>query len=205
MTSYAQTPRTRLIRLPKRGHYDQDTVHAILDEALICHIGTQMKDRPMVQPTLHWRDGNRLYIHGSSKNGLFQALLDGAEACITVTLVDALVLARSAFHHSVNYRSVMIFAAARKVTDEAERMAAFKGFIEKVEPGRWDKVRAPNKQEDKATAVLCFDLTEVSAKVRTGCPIDDLEDYSIDVWAGLVPLKTVQGEPIKDTNTTPPA
>lgn len=201
--AYPVTARTRVRRLPKRGVYDRDVVHAILDEALVCHIGTTVGGSPVVQPTLPWRIGEELFVHGSSKNGLFAALKDGTEACVTVTLLDGLVLARSAFHHSVNYRSVMVFGQARLVDDPAEKMAALKGMLDKFTPGRWDQMREPNATEMKATDVLAFPLVEVSAKLRSGPPVDDAEDYGLDIWAGVVPLSIVQGEPIPDPTKAP--
>lgn len=198
MSEYPITPRTRLRRLPKRGVFDRGAVCAIIDSAYVCHVGARLADRQMVQPTIHWRDGETLYIHGSSKNGLFSALEKGGEACITITHFDGLVLARSAFHHSVNYRCAMIFGTARKVTGETEKMAALMALIERIAPGRWTEVRPPNAQELKATTVLAFPITEVSAKVRTGPPVDDAEDYALPVWAGVVPFELRAGEPIAD-------
>ncbi len=198
MSDYAITSRTRLRRLPHKGVFDRDAVHAIIDAAYVCHVGARLADRPMVQPTMHWRDADTLYIHGSSKNGLFAALEQGEEACVTITHFDGLVLARSAFHHSVNYRCAMIFGQARKVTDDAEKMAALESLIEHVAPGRWHDVRRPNAQELKATTVLAFEITETSAKVRTGPPVDDAEDYALPVWAGVVPFELRAGEPIRD-------
>lgn len=198
MSSYPVTETTRVRRNPKRAVYDRDTVHAILDEALVCHVGAVVHGRPWVQPTLHWRMDDTLYVHGSSKNGLFAALIDGAEACVTVSLIDGLVLARSAFHHSVNYRSVAAFGRFHLVDDRAEAEAALAVMMDKLEPGRWAEVRLPNDQEMKATAVLALPLTEVSAKVRTGLPIDDAEDMDWPVWAGVVPLTLTRGEPVED-------
>ena len=198
MSEYSITPRTRLRRLHKRGAFDHATVHAIIDEGYVCHVGARMADRQMVQPTIHWRDAHTLYIHGSSKNGLFAALERGEEACVTITHFDGLVLARSAFHHSVNYRCAMIFGQARKVTDDAEKMAALEGLIERIAPGRWNEIRQPDAKELKATTVLAFTIDEVSAKVRNGPPVDDAEDYALPVWAGVVPFELRSGEPITD-------
>lgn len=198
------TPTTRVRRGAKRATYDRATVHAILDEALVCHVGAVVNGRPWVQPNLHWRIGDELFLHGSSKNGLINALLEGAEACVTVSLIDGLVLARSAFHHSVNYRSVAVFGRARHVTDAAEKMAALETMMEKFAPGRWPDIRPPSPQEFKATAVIALPLREVSAKVRAGGPVDDAEDYALPVWAGVVPLRTVRDTPIKDEATAPP-
>jgi len=201
-TAYDVTETTRVKRLAKRGAYDHETVHAILDEAALCHVSLVVDGRPRVLPTLHWRSGSRLYIHGNSKNGLFKAMRAGAEAAVAVTLMDGWVLARSAFHHSVNYRSVMAVGHFEEVTDPAELMAAYQAMMDKIHPGRWDEVRWPNEVELKQTAVMVMELVEVSAKVRTGPPVDDAGDYDLPVWAGVVPLKIESGEPIMDT--TPP-
>jgi len=200
--SYTVTETTRVKRLAKRAAYDVETVHAILDEAMICHLAANVGGRPRVLPTLHWRIGNRLYVHGARKNGIFQALRDGADASVAVTLIDALVLARSAFHHSVNYRSVVAFGQFTEITDEAEHLAALEAMMEKFHPGRWAEVRWPNQIEMKQTATMAMDLVEVSAKIRVGPPVDDAEDYALPVWAGTVPLKLVRGEPVDDP--TPP-
>ncbi len=197
-TAYDVTGTTRVKRLAKRGAYDHETVHAILDEAALCHVSLVVDGRPRVLPTLHWRSGNRLYIHGNSKNGLFKAMRDGAEAAVAVTLMDGWVLARSAFHHSVNYRSVMAVGHFEEVTDPEELMAAYQAMMDKIHPGRWDEVRWPNEIELKQTAVMAMELVEVSAKLRTGPPVDDAADYDLPVWAGVVPLKVESGEPIKD-------
>lgn len=203
MSEYAITPRTRLRRLSNRGVFDREAVRAIIDDAYVCHVGARLADRPMVQPTIHWRDGETLYIHGSSKNGLFAALEGGEEACVTITHFDGLVLARSAFHHSVNYRCAMIFGQARTVTDPAEKMAALESLIERVAPGRWRDVRGPNAQELKATTVLAFEISEASAKVRAGPPVDDAEDHALPVWAGVIPFELRAGSPIPDAGPAP--
>ncbi|WP_417782597.1 pyridoxamine 5'-phosphate oxidase family protein [Terasakiella pusilla] len=198
MTTYPVTPRTRVKRGHQRATYDRALVHAVLDEAYLCHVGAKMADRPMVQPTFHWRDGDKLYIHGSSKNGLFQTLIDGEEACITVTILDGLVMARSAFHHSANYRCVMIFSKATVIEQEAEKLRILDLMMKKITPERMEGVRAPNPQELKATTVLEFDISEVSAKVRSGPPVDDEEDYSLPVWAGVIPLTQTREKPVDD-------
>ncbi len=198
MSTYPITDRTKMKRGNKRATYDVDLVHSIIDEALICHVGAKLADRPMVQPTVHWREDDRLFIHGHSKNGLFQGLLKGEEACITITLLDGLVLARSSFHHSANYRSVMIFSKATLVEGDAEKTRILNLMMKKITPERFDDIRGPNEQELKATSVLAFDLKEVSAKVRTGPPVDDEEDYALPVWAGVIPLSLQKGEPIDD-------
>jgi len=202
-TTYATTETTRMKRLAKRAAYDHETVHAILDEATLCHVSLVVDGRPRVLPTLQWRTGNRLYIHGARKNGLFQAMRDGAEAAVAVTLMDGWVLARSAFHHSVNYRSVMAVGRFEEVTDPEELMAAYQAMMDKIHPGRWDEVRWPTESELKQTAVMAMELVEVSAKVRTGPPVDDAEDYDLPVWAGVIPVKEERGEPVPDTTPAP--
>jgi uncharacterized protein len=193
-----KTPRTKLSRLPKRGHHDRETIDAILDEALVAHLGFVLDGRPAVIPTLHARVGDEVYVHGSAASRALRALSGGIEACLTVTLVDGLVLARSAFHHSVNYRSVVLYGTARPVADPAEREEALYAFTERLAPGRWDAVRKPNRKELKATAVLALPIGEGSAKVRVGPPIDDEEDYALDTWAGVVPLRLSAGAPEPD-------
>lgn len=198
MTTYPVTPRTRVKRGNKRATYDRALVHSVLDDSYLCHVGAKMADRPMVQPTFHWREGDKLYIHGSSKNGLFQTLIKGEEACITVTILDGLVMARSAFHHSANYRCVMIFSKARVVEDDAEKLRILDLMMQKITPDRMDGVRGPNPQELKATTVLEFEISEVSAKVRSGPPVDDEEDYPLPVWAGVIPITEMRGKPVDD-------
>ncbi len=195
---FPQTERTQLKRLPKRGVYDRQLVYAILDEGFICHVGFIAGDKPVVIPTGYARDNERLFIHGSQASRMLRTLKTGVDVCVTVTIVDGLVLARSAFHHSMNYRSVVIFGKAKPIDEPEAKLAALRALSEHMIPGRWDEVRQPNDQEMKATTVLSLDLEEVSAKVRTGPPLDDEEDYSLDVWAGVLPLKLVAGEPIKD-------
>ncbi|MDJ0949796.1 MAG: pyridoxamine 5'-phosphate oxidase family protein [Alphaproteobacteria bacterium] len=203
MGDYVVTDRTRVRRVHQRGRYDRETVHAILDEGLICHLGFAVEGRPFVIPTAHWRDGERVYVHGSSASRTLRSLKAGVDVCLTVTLVDGLVMARSGFHHSMNYRCVMVFGRATLVDDPDEKMAALKTFLDKIAPGRWDEVRPPNDQEFKATTVLALPLEEVSAKVRTGPPVDDEEDYALPVWAGVVPLSLTQGSPEPDPRLAP--
>ncbi|UCH75281.1 MAG: pyridoxamine 5'-phosphate oxidase family protein [Rhodospirillales bacterium] len=198
MDAYGKTSRTTLKRAHERGCYDRATVHAILDAALICHVAFLHDGAPALIPTAHWRDGDVLYIHGSSASRAIRALETGAPACIAVSLTDGLVLARSGFHHSIDYRSVVIYGAARKITDEAEKLAQLKIFMEKIAPGRWQELRAPNEKEMKATAVLAFDLDEVSAKVRDKGVADDPEDMDARVWAGVVPVRRSFGSPEQD-------
>jgi nitroimidazol reductase NimA-like FMN-containing flavoprotein (pyridoxamine 5'-phosphate oxidase superfamily) len=196
--SFPQTERTTLKRLPKRGVYDRDIVYGILDEGFICHVGFAVDGRPFVIPTGYARVDDQLYIHGSQVSRMLRTLAEGVDVCVTVTLADGLVLARSAFHHSMNYRSVVIFGRAAMVEQREAKLAALLAFSEHVIPGRWDEVRVPSEQELKATTVLSVPLTEVSAKVRSGPPLDDEEDYTLNVWAGVIPLKVVAGGPISD-------
>ncbi|MEN8198141.1 MAG: pyridoxamine 5'-phosphate oxidase family protein [Pseudomonadota bacterium] len=198
MADYAKTKRTTLKRAHERGSYDRDAVHAILDEALICHVAFIHDGAPAIIPTAHWREGDVLYIHGSSASRAIRALEGGSPACIEVTMTDGLVLARSGFHSSFNYRTVVVYAAGWKIADEAEKLAALKAFMEKIAPGRWDELRPPNTQEMKATTVLAFDLSEVSAKIRDGGVADEPEDMNDPVWAGVVPVQRTFGAPEPD-------
>ncbi|MBP2302860.1 pyridoxamine 5'-phosphate oxidase family protein [Azospirillum picis] len=200
-----QTPRTRAVRMGDRGSHDRALIQAIIDEAPICHIGFvddairgHGSPSPVVIPTVPWRVGDELMIHGASSSRMIRRLQDGGDACVTISLIDGWVLARSAFHHSVNYRSVMLFGRPRLVAEETEKRAALDALMEKIEPGRSGRVRAPNPQELKATAVLAFPIAEASAKRRSGPPSDDVEDLSHPVWAGVVPLRLVAGEPERD-------
>ena len=199
MDTSVQTERTRVKRLPNRGAYDRDTIYAILDEAFICHVGYVMDGQPYVIPTGFARIGDDLYIHGSSASRMLRNLAQGVDVCVTVTLVDGLVLARSAFHHSINYRSVVVLGKATLVEDAAEKDRALKAFTEHIIPGRWPQIRWPNELELKATSVLKLPIEEASAKIRTGDPKDDEEDYSMNIWAGVLPLATIPGEPVSDS------
>ena len=196
--TFPQTDRTKLKRLPKRGHFDRETVNAILDEGFICHVGFVVDSQPFVIPTGYARVDDKLYIHGSQASRMLRSLAGGVDACVTVTIVDGLVLARSAFHHSMNYRSVLVFGRATLVDEPKEKYAALLALSEHIVPGRWADVREPNEEELKQTTVLCLPLAEASAKIRTGPPLDDEEDYALPMWAGIVPLKLTAGEPIKD-------
>ncbi|MBX3277129.1 MAG: pyridoxamine 5'-phosphate oxidase family protein [Acidobacteria bacterium] len=195
---FIPTPRTTLKRRPQRAEYDRAAVYRILDEAFICHVGFIVDSRPVVIPTAYGRLGDLLYIHGSAASRMLRTLAEGVDVCVAVTLVDGFVLARSAFHHSINYRSVVVFGRAYVVEDEAEKNTALRVFTDHLTPGRWADVREPNEQELKATLVLALPLEEVSAKIRTGPPIDDDEDHALDVWAGLLPLSLTAGPPIDD-------
>jgi nitroimidazol reductase NimA-like FMN-containing flavoprotein (pyridoxamine 5'-phosphate oxidase superfamily) len=206
---FVPTERTRVKRLPERGKYDRETVYSILDAALVCHVGYNIDGRPYVTPTACWRESNHLYWHGSSASRMLRVQSGGIPVCVTVTLLDGLVLARSAFHHSINYRSVMAFGHAEMVQDPDAKLAALRGFVGRVVPGRWDTIREPTDQELKATTVLRLDLREVSAKVRVGPPKDDEEDYALPIWAGVIPITTVVHQPEPDPklsgkNLTPP-
>lgn len=191
---FPNTERTKLKRLPKRGAFDRQTVYGILDEGFVCHVGFVAEGQQFVIPTAYGRAGDVLYIHGSRASRMLKSLGAGTQVCLTVTLVDGLVLARSAFHHSMNYRSVVIFGTTRVVESDEEKNEALRAFTEHVMPGRWDDVRWPSAQELNQTLVLALPLEEASAKVRTGPPIDDEEDYELAVWAGVVPLGIVVGE-----------
>lgn len=196
------TKKTTLKRLPKRGNFDRDVINTILDEAFICHVGFVVDGQPYVIPTGFARIGDDLYIHGSSASRMLRNLAGGGDVCVTVTLVDGLVLARSAFHHSINYRSVVILGKAEVVSDKDEKNKALEAFTEHVIPGRWAEVRWPTELELKATTVLHLPINEASAKIRTGDPVDDDEDYTMNVWAGTLPLTLTPGEPIPDTKLT---
>jgi uncharacterized protein len=204
------TGRTKLKRLPKRGSHSRETIYKILDEAFICHVGFTVDEQPFVIPTGFARVGDNLLIHGSAASRMLRALAWEKEVCVTVTLIDGLVLARSAFHHSMNYRSVMIFGKARLVKDEAEKLDALRAFAEHVLPNRWGEIRQPTANELKATTVLLLPLQEASAKIRAGFPVDDEEDYALDIWAGIIPLRLTADKPIsderlKDGIETPPS
>jgi nitroimidazol reductase NimA-like FMN-containing flavoprotein (pyridoxamine 5'-phosphate oxidase superfamily) len=199
MQAYTPTEKTRVTRIPDRGKYDAETVHAILDEGLVCHVGFVVGEQPYVIPTLYARVGGEIYFHGSAASRMLRNLSEGLRVCITVTLIDGLVLARAAFHHSTNYRSVMALGIAQPVMDEEEKMAAMEAFTERVVPGRWADVRMPTAQEMRATTVMRLPLQEVSAKVRTGDPKDEAEDYDLPIWAGVIPLQIVAGAPIPDS------
>lgn len=203
MERFEPTEKTTLKRLPKRAEYDRRAVYEILDEAFICHVGFVIDGQPFVIPTGYARAGDRLYIHGSQASRMLRTLRGGVDVCVTVTLIDGLVLARSAFHHSINYRSVVVLGRARVVDEEAEKMEALRLLTEHIVPGRWDEVRSPNESEMKATMVLALPLVEASAKVRTGPPVDDEEDYALPVWAGVLPLKTTTEAPIDDPRLAP--
>jgi uncharacterized protein len=192
------TARTRVKRLRKRASYDRDAVNSILDTALVCHVGFAIDGQPYVIPTLHVRIGDQLYIHGSAASRMLGTAAEGIPIAVTVTHLDGLVLARSAFHHSVNYRSVVILGAATLVTDLAEKFTVMKGLIDHVAPGRWDHIRQPNEKELAATSVLSIPIVEASAKLRSGDPLDDEADYALPIWAGQIPIATTTLAPVAD-------
>ena len=199
MASLSQTDRVTVRRLPKRGVYDKETVYAVLDAGFICHVGFVVDGQPLVIPTGYARVDDTLYIHGSAASRMIRtATSEAIDICVTVTLLDGLVLARSAFHHSMNYRSVVVLGKARLVTDEREKSVALHAFTNHVVPQRWEEVRQPTSQELKATSVLALPIQEASAKIRTGGPIDEEEDYALSVWAGVVPVRTEFGTPVRD-------
>lgn len=196
--STLQTDRTTVRRLSKRGNYDRQTIDAILDEALICHVAFVVEGSPVVIPTIHTRIDDTLYFHGSAASRMLRSLRDGVECCVCVTILDGLVLARSAFHHSMNYRSAVIFGRATEVTAREEKTRVLEAIVEHVARGRSIDARKPNDTELKQTLVLALPITEASAKIRTGGPIDDEEDYALPIWAGVLPLQLTPGEPIAD-------
>jgi nitroimidazol reductase NimA-like FMN-containing flavoprotein (pyridoxamine 5'-phosphate oxidase superfamily) len=199
-----QTDRTRIHRLPERGNYDPAVINAILDEALICHVGFVVEGRPAVIPTIHARVGDHLYFHGSPAAGMLRTLRGGVDACVTVTLLDGLVLARSAFHHSMNYRSVVVFGKAEEVVDRDEKIRVLDKLVEHVCRGRSADARRPNEQELKQTLVLRIPIAEASAKIRTGPPKDDEEDYALPIWAGVLPLALTPSVPVPDNDVAVP-
>lgn len=203
MPQFTPTERTTLHRRPTRGSYDHATVAAILDEALYCHVGFTVDGQPYVIPTIHARVGEQLYLHGASASRMLRTLKEGIPMCVTVTILDGLVLARSAFHHSLNYRSVVVLGTAHEATDLAEKNNALRAIVEHVAPQRWDEVRQPHAQELKATSVLRLPLEEVSAKIRTGPPLDDEEDYQLPCWAGELPLRLTLQSAIPDPRLAP--
>lgn len=192
------TERSQIRRLPNRGSHQLKVIHEILDAAFLAHVGFCVNGQPFVIPTLFGRDGEKLYIHGSAASRMLRQLDTGVPACVTVTLVDGLVLARSAFHHSINYRSVVAFGTAKMIEDPARKAEALRIISEHLIKGRWEEVRRPTEQELKATSVLEFAVEEASAKVRTGPPLDDEEDYTLPVWAGVLPLQLTSEAAIPD-------
>jgi uncharacterized protein len=197
--SFTPTDRSKVRRLPKQGSYERDLIYTILDQGLVCHVGFAIQGQPYVIPTAYARIADHIYIHGSPISRMMRSLSSGIEVCITVTLLDGLVLARSAFHHSMNYRSAIIFGTATVVSELQQKMTALQAFSEHIVPGRWSDVRHPNSSELEATVVLALPLVEASAKVRAGAPTDEREDYSLPIWAGEIPLRLVANSPINDS------
>lgn len=196
--SFPVTDRTRVVREAHRAVYDRDAIYKILDEALVCHIGFAVDGQPFVIPTMFARVGDYLYFHGSAASRMLRGLSSGLPVCITVTLLDGLVLARSVFNHSMNYRSVVALGHATLIDEPAEKLCALQAFTERLMPGRWNEARQPNEKELKATSIFKLPLTQVSAKVRSGDVEDDADDYSFPVWAGVVPLRLVADPPVRD-------
>jgi nitroimidazol reductase NimA-like FMN-containing flavoprotein (pyridoxamine 5'-phosphate oxidase superfamily) len=197
------TERTRVVREAQRGVYDRQTIYKILDEGFVCHVGFSVDGQPYVIPTLFARVGEAIYFHGSAASRMLRNLSEGISVCVTVTLTDGFVLARSVFNHSMNYRSVVAFGKAVPVEAPREKLQALHAFTEKIIPGRWNDARPPNEKELKATSILRLTLTEVSAKVRTGPPMDDEPDYALPVWAGVIPLHLDASAPIRDERCDP--
>jgi uncharacterized protein len=196
--SFPATERTHLLREAHRAVYDREAIYKILDEAFVCHVGFASEGQPFVIPTMFARIGEAIYFHGSAASRMLRRLSGGLPACITVTLTDGLVLARSVFNHSMNYRSVVALGTATLIDDPAEKLQALRAFTEKLIPDRWNDARQPNEKELKATSILKLPLTEVSAKVRTGDVEDDADDYALPVWAGIIPMRLVADPPIRD-------
>ena len=198
MTDFIRTDRNRIKRLPKRGHYDRETIHRILDEALICHVAFVVKKQPYVIPINFARVEDRIILHGAKASRLLKHIESGHPICVEATIVDSLVLARSVFHHSMNYRSVVVFGKGRLIEDQQEKLAALQAVTEHLIPGRWQEARLPNRKELNVTSVVSIDIDEASAKVRVGAPVDEPEDYALPVWAGILPLQELPLAPIHD-------
>lgn len=196
--SNAPSDRTRVRRLPKRGAYDKESIHAILDEGVVCHVGFVSDGHPFVMPMTYARDGERLLLHGSRASRALKAIAGGTDVCVTVTHNDGFVLARSAFHHSMNYRSVVVLGRGRAIEDPEAKLEAFRRYFDVLIPGRWDDVRPPNQVEMDQTLMVEIPLDEASAKARTGMPSDEEEDYALDTWAGLIPMSTAIHAPVPD-------
>ena len=196
--TFSATDRTRIVREPNRAVYDRDSIYKILDEGMVCHLGFSAEGQPYVIPTMFARVGEFIYFHGSAASRTLRGTAGGISVCLTVTLSDGLILARSVFNHSMNYRSVVVLGRASLIEDAAEKLEALHAFTEKLIPGRWNDARQPNEKELKATSILKLPLTEVSAKVRTGPVEDDAEDYALRVWAGTIPLRLIAEAPVRD-------
>jgi uncharacterized protein len=200
---FAPTERTQVVREPQRGLYDRQEIYKILDEGMVCHVGFAVEGQPYVIPTLYGRVGDAIYFHGSAASRMLRGLSTGICVCVTVTLTDGIVLARSIFNHSINYRSVVALGKATLVDEPKEKLKALQAFSEKILPGRWEEARKPNAQELKATSILRLPLTEISGKVRSGPPHDDAPDLPLPIWAGVIPLRMLADEPIRDEYCSP--
>lgn len=198
MNEYPQTELNKVRRLPARGQYDKETIFSIVDEALICHVGFSVDGQPFVMPTIHARIGETIYLHGAIANRMLNHIKSGNSVCITATLIDGIVFARSAFHHSMNYRSAVMFGTGRIVDDVEEKRQVFTALTEHVAKGRWNDARQPNEQETRTTAIVAVDIESASAKIRTGPAKDEEEDYALPVWAGVMPVSMQFGEPLRD-------
>lgn len=196
--AFVPSARSKIRRIPKRGHYDRATILAVLDAGFICHVGYVIDGQPYVTPTAYWREGDSVYWHGSSASRMLRTLETGADCSLTVTHLDGLVLARSAFHHSLNYRSAMLFGKARKIDDPVEKLARLEAFVERLYPGRWQELRPVSTKELKETTVLGMHIDEASVKVRSGGPVDDEADYALPVWAGVIPVHSAIDLPAGD-------
>jgi len=203
MTTDAPGPRSRVERAPHKARYDRATIHAVLDAGYLCHVGFVMDGQPVVIPTLYGRDGDRVLFHGSRASRMLRSLREGIPVCLTVTLVDGVVLARSLFHSSMHYRSVVLYGTAGELEDPGERLAALRTISEHLVPGRWDEGRAPNEKELRATSVLAMEIDEASAKVSDAPPGDEEEDYALPIWAGVLPLRERAQAPVADTRLIP--
>jgi uncharacterized protein len=201
--TFSPTERTQVVREPHRGSFDRDTIYTILDEGFVCHVGFTVEGQPYVIPTMFARVGEAVYFHGSAASRMLRGVSGGLAVCVTVTLIDGLVLARSVFNHSMNYRSVVALGKATLVEEAEEKIAALRAFTEKILPGRWDDARQPNEKELKATSILRLPLSEVSAKMRAGDVQDDEEDYALPVWAGVLPIRLAAREPFRDGRCDP--
>jgi uncharacterized protein len=201
--TFPKTPRNKVKRLPERGHYDSATIYPIVDAALICHVGFVLDGQPYVIPTLHARQGDTILLHGAKGNRLLRHIQSGGELCITITLIDGIVLARSVFHHSINYRSVVLFGKGAAIEDDHARLQALEAFTERLLPGRWQDVRSPSPIELKQTTIVAVPIESASAKIRTGPPKDEEDDLDLSVWAGILPLQQVAGTPIADPQLKP--
>lgn len=203
MTAFPRTARNKVVRLPERARYDREEVYDIVDASFICHVGFVAGGAPVVLPTLHARDGDAVLLHGSSGTRLLDHIASGGSVCVTVTLVDGIVLARSIFNHSINYRSAILFGHGRLVTADDEKMAALARFSDRLMPGRWDDARVPNRKEMKATSIVAVAIESASAKVRSGPPKDETADLELPIWSGVLPVRQQFGDPIVDETGLP--